>query len=701
MRESFPVVTGPPGPVTPRRSRAPWRALAWIVMLGALLAPPARATVFTRIDFESPGYGTPPRRLSDHFLIKAGGAWHLFYAELPNTGSPYGNRIGHAVSTDLAHWTEHAVALAPGAQPWMSHQVWAPHVLALPGGGYRMFFTGQNDLGSETIGSASSSDLDTWTLDSPDPCYVPPPGWVRWGPDFACDCRDSYVYADSGHWTMLYTCYTASVPHQPAIGMATSPDLLTWTEAGPLVIDSTSYTPTALESPSLFTANGRAELHFTRFETEMITAPTLAGPFDMTRLVAVDPKGSADEWPVDGGVQLMSRLRHDGCAPGSALIVIDTVTATSTGWTWTTSGPMPAGWTWDGDAFLNQPTYGDGPACRGQTPAAPQGVRWLGTGEPRHMPDTDIACNTPVLGIRTGWALSQPFLLQGDVLAFRAMGKNLVDSTYVALLDDCTGQELARQTGPGGNTLTPFAWSNAGRQGWRVRLKVMDRSTASDGVFGLDAIADSSITNPALPALPAVAVTTPAGGENYSPNTTVTLRWTGSSSAGIDSFGVYVSYDNFATAPVRITKRNATQFSFNWTTPAGPKFDAHIRIVAYAKNTVHGCADSPAFNIGATAGADPSALAAGAGVRLSVFGQPGPLPVLLWSAPDEGPWTLALYDVRGRRVRTLVDGATSREGRAPWDGRTDDGRVAAPGLYFARFAHGARGASAVVVRTTR
>jgi hypothetical protein len=104
--------------------------------------------------------------------------------------------------------------------------------------------------------------------------------------------------------------------------------------------------------------------------------------------------------------------------------------------------------------------------------------------------------------------------------------------------------------------------------------------------------------------------------------------------------------------------------------------------------------------IGVTTGVEPG-LAAATGVRLSVVGQPGPSPVLLWDADEPGPWTLALYDVRGRRVRGLVEGALGRTGRVAWDGRLDDGRAAPPGLYFARIAHGPSGASAVVVRTGR
>jgi flagellar hook assembly protein FlgD len=50
-----------------------------------------------------------------------------------------------------------------------------------------------------------------------------------------------------------------------------------------------------------------------------------------------------------------------------------------------------------------------------------------------------------------------------------------------------------------------------------------------------------------------------------------------------------------------------------------------------------------------------------------------------------GNATLAIFAVDGRRIRTLAGGA--REAgvyRVGWDGRDDEGRTVAAGLYFAR-----------------
>ena len=49
-----------------------------------------------------------------------------------------------------------------------------------------------------------------------------------------------------------------------------------------------------------------------------------------------------------------------------------------------------------------------------------------------------------------------------------------------------------------------------------------------------------------------------------------------------------------------------------------------------------------------------------------------------------GSVSLVIYDQRGRLVRTLAAETAAGHHEATWDGRTDGGRRAASGLYFAR-----------------
>ena len=73
------------------------------------------------------------------------------------------------------------------------------------------------------------------------------------------------------------------------------------------------------------------------------------------------------------------------------------------------------------------------------------------------------------------------------------------------------------------------------------------------------------------------------------------------------------------------------------------------------------------------------------------FAPPAPNPargstVLRFALPRDAVVRLALYDLGGRRVRTLAEGTQSAgEHAVAWDVRDDAGRALGAGLYFARF----------------
>jgi len=78
------------------------------------------------------------------------------------------------------------------------------------------------------------------------------------------------------------------------------------------------------------------------------------------------------------------------------------------------------------------------------------------------------------------------------------------------------------------------------------------------------------------------------------------------------------------------------------------------------------------------------------------LGQPVPNPVrgessISFSLPRQGAMQLRVFDVRGRLVRTLMDGqAASGQGLVVWKGRDDQGRNLADGVYFYRLEHEGR-----------
>lgn len=99
----------------------------------------------------------------------------------------------------------------------------------------------------------------------------------------------------------------------------------------------------------------------------------------------------------------------------------------------------------------------------------------------------------------------------------------------------------------------------------------------------------------------------------------------------------------------------------------------------------------PAAAATAVADGDGSAApAAPAGPVLTVAPNPfNPQTTLRFTLAADGPTTLDVYDLAGRRVRTLLDGhLVAGEHRVTWDGRDDGGRAVASRVYLIRLRSG-------------
>ena len=95
-----------------------------------------------------------------------------------------------------------------------------------------------------------------------------------------------------------------------------------------------------------------------------------------------------------------------------------------------------------------------------------------------------------------------------------------------------------------------------------------------------------------------------------------------------------------------------------------------------------GVGDGPEIELGVRAMSNPSR---------------GPVEFEL-RAPEAGWARLAIYDVSGRRLATVLDrDIEAGVRRVGWSGRDDDGRTAAAGLYFYRLTLGARQAQGALI----
>jgi beta-fructofuranosidase len=184
----------------------------------------------------------------DFWLVDDGDRYHLFFlkasrALLDPDRRHWRATIGHATSSDLTTWTEHADALVPDEAPAFDDlATWTGSVVRDDGGRWRMFYTAVSRAEgglSQRISSVVSEDLFTWHREADRHILEPDARWyetldTREWPDQAW--RDPWVFHQNGCWHMLIT---ARANHGPSdergvVGYATSPDLVQWTVGPPL-----------------------------------------------------------------------------------------------------------------------------------------------------------------------------------------------------------------------------------------------------------------------------------------------------------------------------------------------------------------------------------------------------------------------------------------------------------------------------------
>ena len=154
-----------------------------------------------------------------------------------------------------------------------------------------------------------------------------------------------------------------------------------------------------------------------------------------------------------------------------------------------------------------------------------------------------------------------------------------------------------------------------------------------------------------------------------------TLTWSPSTAGDFDHFVVYGAERNvFDAARVVDTSTDAT------LDVAGARHAFYFVTAVDAA----GNESAPASTVGETTANGTSRIYA-----LSVSNHPNPFnpsTMVEYTVPTRGRVTVAIYDARGARVRTLVDGKVHEAGShtTEWDGRADSGAAVTSGVYFAR-----------------
>jgi hypothetical protein len=258
-------------PAPPR----PLRALLALALLLAAAAPAGAGLSrgddeglpgFRPLDAQAVAAMVPPSpgRAKEFAFIRANGLFHIFYMSdnltVPKDSTE--RELGHAVSTDLAHWTQLAPVLHVRPDKWDNAHVWAPDIVEQDGI-YYLYYVGVTYepfawTWYQHIGVATSTDLMNWTR------YDQPVYGGHQVPWAYCDSstfdgsqfRDPDVIPDPyhpGQQLMFYVTEPQSAHGQLLVAAARNGGGLTpWHDIGPIWSTDSAHYWGWVESPQLF-----------------------------------------------------------------------------------------------------------------------------------------------------------------------------------------------------------------------------------------------------------------------------------------------------------------------------------------------------------------------------------------------------------------------------------------------------------------
>lgn len=509
-------------PARPRRRTAALPLLVALAAAGSLAAPaiPAAAPPAAggvRFDFEPRAFAPLDHYVKDHTIVRAGDRYHLIYTTGTDSLGRWmepGNEVhfGHATSPDLRHWTIEPPCLDGPRAPWEARNRWAPELLELPGGAYRLYYTGVNERIAQAIGIAESPGLAPGDPDftplAANPVFRPDTSWASWDEKSWSNGRDPCAIEHDG---AVWLCVTATHKDgRGALALARSTDGgRTFVDQGPLLLGVKGE---SIESPELVLLDGRWFLLFSsdrRGGTWVLDAPALTGPWDYAKRVRWLESVAPEVW-FDGGDWWISthqsyRLVHDPRFRDRRLYLIgfDRLTVGPAGLAIRAENGLGADWPIvEGDAFTAQPTLGDNAAARGEPAAGTVGRGYLASGERFTWPPERPGESRGYAA--TGRLRSRPFVLRGATMSLLVGGTAGIESTYVALRRVADGEILFRETGRGETRMDERVWAIAEFTGTTVEIEIADLDP--HGRINVDEIVEhDAATSPAAAVLVAGA----------------------------------------------------------------------------------------------------------------------------------------------------------------------------------------------------
>jgi predicted GH43/DUF377 family glycosyl hydrolase len=492
----------------PRRTRL---VIAATAALCAVLVPLA-ASALVRFDFEQKYFVHPGRQVWDFSLVRADSMYHIFYHTiLPSTpSSTQGDTIWHAASPDLRRWDVRGPVLTATPGKWDQGALWAPCVVRDDENDrWVMLYTGSDPRMNQRIGLATSVDLEQWTrLDGP--VITPDTTQYVWSSNADwSNFRDPFLYRADGLWHVLITALMNMEGH--AVGVlyhATSPDLLTWTDVGPLFANDSANASRVLESPQYHVIGNWHHLLFGEFYQPGITLLSATDPanWTMNNRVTLDSGNAPEVNEFDPGIRIFSRIAAHQLPQTTNIgyaVRLDTLRSQPDGSGLSVWRPHPLDEEWEartGSSTLGNPIFGDNPRYRGEPTSGLVGHGYYGSRDYYPGPLSGRGAPGAMLGdAATGNLESRPFTVTGNSMRLLVGGGDFPATCYVALVDADDGTILLSETGGGNATMTQRQWDLTPYRGRLCRIVIVDQTTAAGGYINVDEIVEENFYTAAAP----------------------------------------------------------------------------------------------------------------------------------------------------------------------------------------------------------
>lgn len=210
-------------------------------------------------------------------------------------------------------------------------------------------------------------------------------------------------------------------------------------------------------------------------------------------------------------------------------------------------------------------------------------------------------------------------------------------------------------------------------------LVVQVRAVDEAGNVGADASDSSFALTDQYP--PAVDLTAPEGGELWDIHATQTVRWSAADNIGVVGVDLLLSLDDGLSWNDTIATGLTNSGSHLWQPPARVSPDCRLMVRVRDAAGLTDAQISQVFTLANFTGVAeaPRRLQVGPAAP-NPF---NPLTTIQYVNPRAGRLTILIFDMRGRRVNTLLDAdQPAGPGSIMWNGRDDSDRAVGSGVYY-------------------